>query len=196
MVKTFRHTETGNKVWFISDLHLGHDKDFVLKPRGFNSVEEMNKTLIDNINLVVDELDTLYILGDLVLCPIEEARYWLSQIKCLKVVVIIGNHDTDNRLQLYNELGFAVQFGGRLKYGKYHFFLSHYPTLTENDGEEKLMLANVNIYGHTHQTWNWCSDRQFAFCVCPEANNNFPIEINEIIDNIRENITLKNKHLI
>ena len=38
-----------SRVWVISDLHLGHDKPFVWEARGFDSVEEMNQTIIKNI---------------------------------------------------------------------------------------------------------------------------------------------------
>lgn len=191
---TLKHSQD-EKVWFISDLHLSHMKDFIYKKRGFNSVGEMNETLIKNLELCVAPEDTLYILGDLVLCPIDEARELLARIPG-KVIVIAGNHDTDARLALYEELGFKVMFGARLRYGKYHFFLSHYPTLSENDGEDYLTLAHINIYGHTHQDWLWSSDRPFALCVCPEACNCCPLEIKEIISHIKEMIALaKNKEI-
>lgn len=195
-METFRHYINENKVWFTSDLHLGHDKEFVWKARGFSSVGEMNETIIRNINDIVNEADTLYILGDLALCPIDEAKYWLSQIKCKNIVVIIGNHDTDVRIKLYEELGFKVQFGGRLRYGKYHFFLSHYPTLTANPGEDKLTLAHINLYGHTHHQYTWISDNPFAFQVGCDANLCEPIEITYIIRELKENIDMLRHRLI
>ena len=33
-------------IWFTSDLHLGHDKDFIVKARGFETVEEMNAEIV------------------------------------------------------------------------------------------------------------------------------------------------------
>ena len=32
-------------IYFTSDLHFNHDRDFVYVPRGFQSVDEMNQTL-------------------------------------------------------------------------------------------------------------------------------------------------------
>ena len=191
---TIKHN-TNEKVWFISDLHLGHQKEFLYGPRGFSSIGEMNEAIIKNLRECVGPEDYLYILGDLVMCPPEEAKPLLAQIPG-KVTVIIGNHDTDNRLAMYEELGFKVQFAARMRYGKYHFFLSHYPTLTANPGEDHLTLAHVNLYGHTHQNWNWTAENKFAFCVCPEANNNHPIEISEIIADLRENVSLMNHGLL
>ena len=33
------------QMWFTSDLHFGHDKEFAYGPRGFQSVEENDKTI-------------------------------------------------------------------------------------------------------------------------------------------------------
>ena len=190
-MKTFKHTKGEDRVWFTSDLHFGHDKEFVWKARGFNSVAEMNESIIKNLNMCVNEQDTLYILGDLALCPIEEAKYWLSQIKCKNIVVIVGNHDTDTRVKLYEELGFKVQFGARLRYDKYHFFLSHYPTLTANPGEDKLTLAHINLFGHIHaKTWE-AQHTRFAYHVGVDTHNCYPVEIDTIISTLKDKIVQK-----
>ena len=55
------------EVWLSSDLHLGHQKEFLYVPRGFSSIEEHDEAIIDNINEVVAPEDTLYLLGDLML---------------------------------------------------------------------------------------------------------------------------------
>lgn len=52
------------KNYYISDLHFGHYNIMRFDNRPFNSVEEMDKALIDNWNSVVSEGDTVYILGD------------------------------------------------------------------------------------------------------------------------------------
>ena len=36
-------------IYFTSDLHIGHDKDFLYKPRGFNNVWDMDNAIIENI---------------------------------------------------------------------------------------------------------------------------------------------------
>ena len=56
-------------IFIVSDLHLGHSKDFIYRARGFESVEDMNEAIIRNWNEVVDEDDDVYILGDLVMGP-------------------------------------------------------------------------------------------------------------------------------
>ena len=52
-------------IWFTSDLHLFHNRDFVYKNRGFENVEEMNAAVEANWNALVDAEDEIYILGDL-----------------------------------------------------------------------------------------------------------------------------------
>ena len=37
-------------IWFSSDLHFNHDKDFCYGPRGFQSIEEMNTEIIKRWN--------------------------------------------------------------------------------------------------------------------------------------------------
>ena len=168
------------KVWLMSDLHLGHDRDFVWAKRGFSNVQEHNETLIRNIKQCVGENDEFFILGDLTLGDLDAAALLLRQIPG-HVHVILGNHDTERRIEFYESLGWDVQFATRIRWKKYHFYLSHYPTDCANPGEDYLSLATINIYGHTHQSDAWLSAKPFSYCVCPEANDNMPIEIIDVV---------------
>ena len=168
------------KVWLISDLHLGHDQPFVWEKRGFSNAQEHNEKLLENIKKCVKEDNELFILGDLTLGELEAAAPFLRQIPG-HVHVILGNHDTERRTEFYQSLGWDVQFATRIRWKKYHFYLSHYPTDCANPGEDKISLATLNIYGHTHQSDAWLPARPFSYCVCPEANGNSPIEISDIV---------------
>lgn len=55
------------KIFLTSDLHFLHDREFIWKARGFNSVDEMNEETIRRFNEVVNPEDTVYILGDIAL---------------------------------------------------------------------------------------------------------------------------------
>ena len=172
------------KVWLMSDLHIGHDRDFVWAKRGFSNVQAHNETLIRNIKQCVGENDEFFILGDLTLGDLDAAAPYLRQIPG-HIHVILGNHDTNRRIEFYESLGWDVQFATRIRWKKYSFHLSHYPAICANEGEDKLSLATINIYGHTHQDWNWRHEEPFSYCVCPEANANFPEEIGNIVANLQ-----------
>lgn len=179
-----RKYNENTKVWLMSDLHIGHDRDFVWAKRGFSNVQEHNETLIRNIKQCVGENDEFFILGDLTLGDLDAAAAYLRQIPG-RVHIILGNHDTERRIEFYQSLGWDIQFATRIRWGKYSFYLSHYPTECANPGEDKLSLATINIYGHTHQNWNWRHEEPFSYCVCPEANANLPQEIGSIVANLQ-----------
>ena len=49
------------KVFLTSDLHFGHDREFIWKARGFNSIEEMNETYVSRWNDTVCDEDDIYV---------------------------------------------------------------------------------------------------------------------------------------
>ena len=177
-----KYTEK-DKVWFMSDLHLGHDRDFIWAKRGFSNVQKHNEKLIENIRTCVGENDEFFILGDLTLGDLDAAAAYLRHIPG-HVHVILGNHDTERRIEFYQSLGWDVQFATRIRWKKYSFYLSHYPTNCANDGEDKLSLATLSISGHTHSDSIWHSNDSYN--VCPEAHDNKPVSIEEIISNFMD----------
>ncbi|MBL8880695.1 MAG: hypothetical protein JNG88_16400 [Phycisphaerales bacterium] len=54
-------------IWFTADTHFGHANIIKHCRRPFASVEEMDETLLRNINARVGRSDTLYHLGDFAL---------------------------------------------------------------------------------------------------------------------------------
>ena len=89
-------------VYFTSDTHFGH-KNIVRgttewenardKVRDFDTLEEHNQVLIDNINGMIKENDTLYHLGDWSFGGIENIWEFRRQLKCRNIHLILGNHD-------------------------------------------------------------------------------------------------------
>lgn len=77
-------------IWISSDYHFNHDKEFIWKARGFESVEEMNETIVKKNNECVAPEDTLVICGDLMLGgadKLEEGIALLNRMNGRKLVV-------------------------------------------------------------------------------------------------------------
>ena len=85
------------KIWFTSDTHFGHKKEFLFGPRGFTSSEEHDAAIIEKWNSMIDPCDEVYHLGDIMLGDNEYGIKCLEQLNG-RIHIIIGNHDTDTRI--------------------------------------------------------------------------------------------------
>ena len=68
-------------IYLTSDLHFGHNKDFLYKPRGFDSIQQHDEQIIKNWNEIITDEDEIYILGDLMLNDNEYGLKCLKQLK-------------------------------------------------------------------------------------------------------------------
>ena len=122
-------------IWITSDLHFNHNKEFIYKARGFDNISQMNEAIIENINDRVTYEDDLWILGDLCLGPdIEGNKQLIERINFSNIHIIYGNHDTDTRKVMYNTCWNVIDghYAYQQKWNGYHFYLSHFPTITSN----------------------------------------------------------------
>lgn len=170
---------SGN-IFFSSDLHINHNKEFIYEIRGFDSVEEMNEAIIERFNAIVTPNDTLYLLGDSCMGPVEAAAPILKRLHG-NIIYSIGNHDTNKRLIEYKHLGWkCIGYADMLVYKKYSFLLSHWPTLVANQLDKPIW----NLSGHTHSKniFNYLN----VYNVAVDAHDCFPISLDEILDDIKE----------
>lgn len=176
-----------SKIWFTSDLHFSHDRDFVWQERGFNSIQEMNEKIIENFNSVIEPDDILYILGDCMLNDNEAGEKYLSQINGKKIF-IRGNHDTDTRVEeIYKKYtDEEIKWADMIKYKKKSIYLSHYPTIVTNAGEWHNLV--LNFYGHTHQKTNFYQDYVNMYHVGVDSHNCYPVLIDDAIEEIKTKI--------
>ena len=77
--------------YYIADTHFGHDNIRRLSNRPFETIEEMDNTIIDNWNSRVNDNDDIYILGDFSYKS-EDPILFLKQLIGRKHL-IVGNHD-------------------------------------------------------------------------------------------------------
>lgn len=177
------------KIYLIADPHFNHDRDFIYKPRGFNSVEEMNEALIERWNKVVTEYDDVYVLGDFFLGTDEKfIKETIGKLNGF-ITLIRGNHDTDAKMHLYRNHGFVYDTADAkfLKYKKRTFFLSHYPTLTSDLQTEPSKYV-YNLFGHTHSQDKFYMGRPYMYNVAADAHDCTPVCIDTIIADINEKI--------
>ena len=179
----------GANIWFTSDTHFYHEQDFLYKPRGFESFEEMNEAIVQRWNNVVKSDDVVYHLGDVLM-----SHYDVEIIKRLNgtIFLIRGNHDTDNKLRAIAETGKLVNSSfiptsELIKFGKLSLFICHYPVLTANHDDKHFSQHVISIHGHTHQKGNWLfADNPFVYHVGMDSHNCMPVHIDEVITDIRE----------
>ena len=139
-------------IYFTSDLHLGHENSIEFKNRPFSGLDEMNRTLISNINETVGVDDELWILGDFSYrINKEQVRQLRKQIQCKWVHLIYGNHDKDyssdhifQSVQHYKEL--------KTDYGR--FILFHYPIVEWHAAQ----YGSVHLHGHIHSTREYTAE--------------------------------------
>ena len=125
-----------SNIWFTSDTHFGH-KNIVRacsnwsdpnKCRDFNSIEEHDDYIIEQINKFVKPQDILYHLGDFGLGfawknRLPEVR---KKIKCERIKLIFGNHDhiiehafsKYKETREYNDITRCFESADYLKFGK------------------------------------------------------------------------------
>lgn len=188
-------------IYLTSDYHFFHNKEFVYKFRGFNSVEEMNEKIVENHNNVVRPQDDVYILGDLLLGGADNLDEGIELLEQLngKIHLVRGNHDTDRRWRAYQtECNWNLVEAKNsiyLKYGKQNFYLSHFPSLTSNyDNDKPLRQRLLNICGHTHTLNKWAdADKGYTYHVEVDSHNCMPVSIEQIIKDFKEKYRVKQK---
>ena len=182
-------------IYLSSDLHFLHDRAFIWNSRGFESIDEMNEEIIKRFNEVVQSDDTLYLLGDIALGggsqeALDKAKSLIERINC-SLYIFRGNHDTDNRISMYRDCKNVAACGlwsNVLKYKGYHFYMSHFPTLTANLERESLKQCTCNLFGHTHQTTNFYMDMPMYYHVGVDSHNCYPVSLDSIIDEMENKV--------
>jgi calcineurin-like phosphoesterase family protein len=133
--------------WFISDLHLGHEKLLGLAPdsRPFKTIEEHDEAIISNWNAVVKPQDRVWVLGD-VSCGTRERKSEVVRMlkRCAGTKrLVLGNHDGSD-YALWTDVFEAVH--GVYADGTRQWVFSHVPVHPDCLGHR----FQANIHGHLH----------------------------------------------
>lgn len=156
-----------HKVFFTSDSHFNHDKEFIYKSRGYSNRYEHNDALIAKINEVVRPQDTLIHLGDFCLnITPPEFEEILRRINCNNILYIWGNHNSCIRRMYEETLAGEYQRNdievypyavGKITYLGYYkelivnghmIVIHHYPHQIFN----QMQKGAWQLSGHSHYT--------------------------------------------
>lgn len=159
--------KTNNRIFVIADTHFGHKKviDFESKKRPFKTIEEHDRTLIENWNSVVSKRDTVYHLGDVLFG--RNSFKLLKELNGIKKLVL-GNHDS-YPIELYKEY-FTKIFSSVLLKGS---LMTHIPI-----HETQFRDAKINVHGHLHSSV--INDPRYK-CVSVEHTNLKPVLLEGLI---------------
>jgi len=178
-------------IFFTSDLHFCHNKEFLYGPRGFTNEKEMNEAIVENWNSVVKADDIVWNLGDMAMNDIADAIPYLNMLNGTQYW-LLGNHDTNNKVERILKSCWkisvpALTYANLEKIGGMSIYMSHYPTLTANYDDKHFSRHVINLHGHTHQHTNWLDPRNpFMYHVGMDSHNCTPVHIDEIMTDIRQ----------
>ncbi len=134
-------------IYYIGDTHFGHENVIKLCQRPFETIEDHDRTLIENWNTRVKKNDTVYMLGDFSFRSKVDPKTILKKLKG-NIHLIEGNHDTKllNADIAYKEMFKSVSNILEVVDSGERVVLCHYPIL-EWKGYFK---GWYHIYGHVH----------------------------------------------
>jgi calcineurin-like phosphoesterase family protein len=154
--------EKNRKVFVTSDTHYGHknicrgvtawrlpDGSIPIdQTRDFETMDEMNDAIINNINSVVGQDDVLIHLGDWSFGGFENIKKFRDRIVCKEIHLILGNHDhhIENNREGCQELFSSVNHYTKLMYKYDTIVLMHYPI----DSWDGLNKGHIHLHGHCH----------------------------------------------
>jgi len=158
--------EIKGNVYFSSDWHLSHTNiagpkvsNWEKGYRIFESVHEMNRTIIEAVNNKVGQEDTLFYLGDFYFGDKSKMKNIRNMIYCQNIIFIMGNHDKENEINKIFPSVYDICEFNSIKFANTHYFLSHYAHRIWPRSHH----GSVHLYAHSHnslefETWGKSMD--------------------------------------
>ena len=136
-----------SRKFYISDWHSGHGNIIAFDNRPFRSVEQMNETLVQRWNSVVEPGDIVYVLGDMFWCNSNLAIPILQKLNGQKFLVK-GNHDRCNDGRFTKQFVKVTEYLEVEDNGR-KVVLCHYPIPCFKNH----FYGWYHLYGHVHNSF-------------------------------------------
>jgi calcineurin-like phosphoesterase family protein len=184
---------TSGTVWITSDTHYHHKnicrgvtnwrtqdgKIPVNSTRDFRDLDEMDATIINNINSKVGQDDTLIHLGDVAFGGFDKLEQFLDRLICKNIYLVLGNHDhhIKNNRSFIKDRFMVVKNYMEVNIDGENFVLCHYPLQSWNG----LNKGVIHLHGHVHLSAQnkWGNGKRLD--VGMDGNNMHPYKITEIV---------------
>jgi calcineurin-like phosphoesterase family protein len=184
---------TSGTVWITSDTHYHHKnicrgvtnwrtqdgKIPVNSTRDFIDLDEMDATIINNINSKVGQDDTLIHLGDVAFGGFDKLEQFLDRLICKNIYLVLGNHDhhIKNNRSFIKDRFMVVKNYMEVNIEGEDFVLCHYPLQSWHG----LNKGVIHLHGHVHlsQQNKWGNGKRLD--VGMDGNNMQPYKITEIV---------------
>lgn len=165
--------------YYISDLHLFHNRILEKFNRPFSSVEEMHEMIINNWKNKVKADDTVYILGDVGMYHPKEIGNILNNLPGHKIL-ITGNHDFKNiHSGSYKKVFDKITSYLEIEDNGRNVIFFHYP-IEDWNGKYR---EYYHLHGHIHNNEESLSQKERRFNVSAEVVDYTPVSLDELEQN-------------
>jgi len=154
--------------YIISDLHLGHANILKYCRQEFETIQQHDDTIIQNISKLGIN-DFLWVLGDVAFK--KESLFRLKETRC-HLGLVMGNHDWFKAHE-YKEVFSRIKGVEEMTYQDKSFVFTHIPI------HKDALRWDYNIHGHMHTEMIWDSG---YINVCCEKLNYMPVQISELLN--------------
>jgi calcineurin-like phosphoesterase family protein len=172
------------QIYFTSDTHYNHSniiksiskwEDLDTAREGFDSIDKMNETIINNINEIVEPNDVLFHLGDVAFGKNAVIEF-RNRINCKTIHLILGNHDKEiDKQQSLKSLFSGVYRLLDVKIDDQDIVLCHYAMRTF----KKSHHGAIHLYGHSH---GQIENTDKSMDVGLDNNKFYPFAYSEILE--------------
>ena len=216
MLKKLKFSGQETDFFFVSDLHFGHNRDFIYTKRAnpitkevYKTVEEHDKGVIDGWNSVCNKSSIVFNCGDVVFNDSDGSRFWnlMRSLSFNKHYILWGNHTSGHRqayLKVLKEKFPQAFKGEELDYEVYPLevelsgnpdkvivFLPEYAEVSINSSQ--IVLCHYPLTVHNHMSHNsiCLSGHSHSSCFMTNKNTGTGMRLDLGLESFGRPISLK-----